>query len=143
MRPRFARWQPARGRGTGRAGGGARALMKALTETFPATTSWGIYNCRPTALGNPSAHGEGRALDLGCSVIAGAAMVRALLALGPWRLGISTIIHNRRIYSARSPAGRPYSGHPHRDHVHIEMTRKAAGDDGLSLARARRVLGGV
>ena len=39
---------------------------------------------------------------------------------------------------AKSPRGRPYAGDPHRDHVHIEMTRKAASH--LSLARAKRVL---
>lgn len=138
MAPRFARWQPAT-RCTGKAGAGARALMAAVLLTYPGTTSWGIYNCRSTALGNKSAHAEGRALDIGCSVAVGAGLVDDLLALGPWRLGISVIIHDRRIYSARSPRGRAYNGVPHRDHVHVEMTRKAAAR--LSLARAKRVLG--
>lgn len=136
--PRFARWQPAGGRCSGAAGDGARALMKVLLLRYPTARSWGIYSCRPTALGNPSAHGEGRALDVGCTIPVGARLVRDLLDLDPWRLGISVIIHNRRIYSARSPRGRPYNGHPHHDHAHIEMTRKAARR--LTLARARRVL---
>ena len=67
-------------------------------------------------------------------------IVRFLLyEIGPSRLGISVIIHNRVIYSKRSPNGRRYTGDPHKDHVHIEMTRKAASH--LSLKRAKRVLG--
>lgn len=134
---RFARYQAAQGCTSG-AGQGARALMAALLIRHPQARNWGIFNCRNTALGNRSAHGEGRALDIGCSVTVGQRMVRDLLEIGPWRLGISVIIHNRRIYSARSPYGRPYGGVPHLDHVHIEMTRKAARR--LSLARAKRVL---
>ena len=136
--PTFARWQQAT-RDAGRAQDGARALMLALTLGHPGTKSWGIYSGRNTALGNLSAHAEGRALDLGCSVTVGDKLVRDLLRLGPWKLGISVIIHNRIIYSRRAPHGRPYNGVPHRDHVHIEMTRKAASH--LSLKRAKRVLG--
>ena len=113
--------------------------MAALVLSYPGAKSWGIYNCRPTVLGNRSAHSEGRALDVGCGLDTGHRIVRDLLRVGPWRLGVSVNIHDRKIYSARSPAGRPYNGVPHRDHVHIEMTRHAAAD--LSLARAKRVLG--
>lgn len=134
----FARWTGAGSRCSGGAGAGARALMAAILLTHPNARSWGIYNCRPTALGNPSTHGEGRALDIGCSLEVGDRIVRHLLRVGPWRLGIQCIIHDRRIYTARSPGGRAYHGHPHRDHVHVEMTRKAARN--LSLARAKRVL---
>lgn len=136
--PRFATWQPAV-RCTGAAGAGARALMLVLLLLFPNAKNWGIYNCRSTALGNLSAHSEGRALDVGCGIHLGNRIVRRLLRLGPWRLGISVIIHNRVIYSARSPRGRRYTGNPHTDHVHIEMTRKAARN--LSVLRAKRVLG--
>lgn len=137
--PRFARYQPAV-RCTGAAGAGARALMAAVLLTDPLhLKSWGIYNCRSTVLGNKSAHSEGRALDVGCGVPAGERLVRRLLKLGPWRLGVSVIIHDRKIYSAKSPDGRSYPGHPHRDHVHIEMTRKASRN--LTLSRAKRVLG--
>lgn len=136
--PRFARWRPVSGGCSGGAQPGARALMKVILLRYPAARSWGIYSCRPTALGNLSKHAKGEALDVGCTIPTGARIVRDLLDLGPWTLGISAIIHNRRIYSARSPRGRPYGGHPHHDHVHIEMTRKASRR--LSLARARRVL---
>lgn len=139
MAPRFATWQPAV-RCTGGAGLGARALMAALILRHGRAKSWGIYNCRDTALGNMSAHSEGRALDVGCSITVGNRIVKHLLRIGPWRLGISVIIHNRVIYSKRSPRGRRYTGNPHTDHVHIEMTRKAARQ--LSLLRAKRVLAG-
>lgn len=146
---RFARWQQA-AHPAHVARPGARALMAALTARYPAARSWGILSVRPTVLGNLSAHAEGRALDLGCSGAVGERIVHDLLDLrwrdaegnphrGPAGLGISVIIHNRRIYSARSPGGRPYAGDPHLDHVHIEMTRKAA--EHLRLRRARRVLG--
>lgn len=137
MATRFARYQAAT-RCTGGAGTGARALMAVILIAVPGTKSWGIYNCRNTALGNKSAHGEGRALDVGCSIKTGQKLVALLRRVGPYRVGISVIIHNRRIYSAKSPAGRPYNGVPHLDHVHIEMTRKASRH--VSVARAKRVL---
>lgn len=137
--PRFARWQQAT-RNAGKAQPGARVLMAALLLRWPKNLrSWGIYSGRNTVLGNLSAHAEGRALDVGCRMGPGESLVKHLLALGPANLGISVIIHNRRIYSAKSPNGRHYSGNPHTDHVHIEMTRKAARN--LSLRRAKRVLG--
>lgn len=112
--------------------------MLALLLRHPLAKNWGIYNCRDTALGNLSAHSEGRALDVGCSLSVGNRIVKHLLRVGPRRLGISVIIHNRVIYSRRSPNGRRYTGNPHTDHVHIEMTRRAARL--LSLVRAKRVL---
>ncbi len=146
---RFARWQQATHRANG-AQPGARALMAGLVARYPQARSWGIFAVRDTVLGNLSAHAEGRALDLGCSRSEGARVVRDLLSLrttnpegrelrGPACLGISVLIHDRTIYSARSPHGRPYAGDPHTDHVHIELTRKAALH--LRLSRVRRVLG--
>lgn len=113
--------------------------MLVLLLRFPGAKSWGIYNCRSTALGNKSAHSEGRALDVGCSIAVGKRIVATLLRIGPANLGISAIIHNRVIYSRKSPRGRRYTGVPHLDHVHIEMTRKAARH--VTVARAKRVLG--
>lgn len=113
--------------------------MAALLVRYPNARNWGIYSYRPTALGNPSAHGEGRALDVGCGLRTGRKIVDDLRELGPWKLGISVIIHNGRIYSAKSPNGRPYHGDDHDDHVHIEITRKAAAH--MKLRRIRRVLG--
>lgn len=136
--PKFARWYPATGPCAKAAQPGARALMAGIVLRFPGAVSWGILSCRKTALGNMSAHSKGRALDVGCSVPVGRRIVRALLAIGPARLGISNIIHDRRSYSARYPNGRAYNGHPHRDHVHIEMTGKAAKR--LTLRTVKRIL---
>lgn len=146
---RFARWQQATHRATG-AQPGARALMTGLTTRYAGARSLGIFAARNTVLGNLSAHAEGRALDVGCSRDLGERIVHDLLSLryrdatgdlqrGPAGLGISVLIHDRTIYSAKSPAGRPYAGDPHLDHVHVEMTRKAASR--LRLPRVQRVLG--
>lgn len=113
--------------------------MAALLIRFPGSKNWGIYNFRDTALGNPSVHGDGRALDIGCDIATGNRIVKKLRSIGPAELGISVIIHNRVIYSAKSPNGRRYNGVPHKDHVHIEMTPKAGRH--LKLIRAKRVLG--
>lgn len=136
--PRFSTWQQAT-RDSHRSMPGARALMLVILLVFHGTKNWGIYSPRNTALGNLSAHSEGRALDVGCGIKVGNRLVRALLRIGPHRLGICAIIHNRVIYSARSPRGRRYTGVPHLDHVHIEMTRNSARH--LTLVRAKRVLG--
>ena len=138
--PKFATWQQANS-DSHKSMPGARALMAAIMVIFPGVANWGIYNFRPTALGNPSAHGEGRALDVGCGIPLGNKLVLFLLKVGPSRLGISVIIHNRVIYSARSPRGRRYDGVPHLDHVHIEMTRRAAKV--LTLLKAKRILRSV
>lgn len=135
--PKFAPWEQATHCTEG-AQPGARALMAVLLLRFPQARNWGIFNCRNTALGNRSAHGEGRALDVGCPLWVGKMLVRFLLATGPAKLGICVIIHNRVIYSKRSPNGRKYVGIPHKDHVHIEMTRSAAQK--LTLATAKRIL---
>lgn len=100
-------------------------------------------NCRSVVGGTTtSCHGEGRAFDAMCSIPDGDVLVKALLAAGPEDMGIQAIIHNRRIYSRRSPSGRPYVGpglNPHVDHVHIEFTR-AAGRN-LTAATVRALLG--
>lgn len=136
--PKFAPWEPASGKCYGRARAGAQALMVVVLTLLVGLKNWGIYNCRDTALGNPSAHGDGRALDVGCGISLGNKLVRLLLAIGPSRLGISVIIHNRVIYSAKSPNGRKYNGDPHTDHVHIELTRAAANT--MTVKNIKRII---
>lgn len=106
----------------------------------------GIYNCRPVRGGaSLSVHACGRALDWGMPMVsgrgspAGHALVRRFGAAGR-RLGFQAIIYDRRIWSARSPAGRHYGGvAPHYDHLHIELT--PASGRHLTLTTLRTVLG--
>lgn len=144
----FAAWYPAE-QCTDGPEPGAKALMAYVLEEFPESRNLGIYNCRTVRGGDTtSPHGEGRAIDVGFPLGSdgkgssyGHALVKALLAADPVKLGIQAIIYDREIWSARSPEGRLYTGqHPHYDHVHIEMTRAAAA--AVTLATVRAVLGG-
>lgn len=129
---RFARWEKAV-RCSGGPALGAVALLNWLSRQWPHGWSGGIYNCRPVrGRQSMSIHAEGRAVDFMLPVHQGKAhesgddIVKALGARGD-QLGIQAIIWNRRIWSARSPNGRPYTGvNPHIDHLHIELTRKGA-----------------
>ncbi|HKA67796.1 MAG TPA: peptidoglycan-binding domain-containing protein [Actinomycetes bacterium] len=145
MTMNFATWQGAE-HCTGGASPGARALMAWSLEQFDDDQNLGIFNCRNVVGGNTtSCHGEGRACDVGYRMIGadanpnGLALVRKLGEHGQ-ALGIQAMIFDRVIYSAKSPDGRPYEGTaPHKDHVHIELTRKAA--DHLTLATIRHAMG--
>lgn len=122
---------------------GAQALAAYLLAEYPVAWSGGIYNCR-TVRGSaqPSMHGEGRAFDMMLPVVDGRGhpegheVVGRLGKVGR-KLGVQCVIFDRTIWSARSPAGRPYTGvHPHHDHLHIELTRGAARTlTGLEVAR--------
>lgn len=142
----WARWEGARACTTGPQPG-ARALLAWIAETYPGY-SVGIFNCRVVAgTGTNSVHGEGRALDWGLRQPSpsranpvGHRILQHIGAHGD-RLGIQTIIWDRRIYSRSSPEGRTYTGRsPHLDHLHIEETWAAARN--LTLATLRAVLGG-
>lgn len=121
--------------------------MAWCTANHPPARSLGIYNYRPvrgsTSL---SIHAEGRALDIGYPVVNGKAhteghnLLRRLGGAGR-TLGIQAIIWDRRIYSARTPAGRAYTGvNPHIDHLHVELTRHAG--ETLTAAFIQQTLGG-
>lgn len=125
----FPRWEPA-ARCSGGPTPGAQALMRWIMEEYgpKGAQNWGIYNCRTVRGGaTTSIHGEGRALDVGFAVgdPHGDELLKKLLPqVG--RLGIQAIIYERRIYTALTPGGRPYTGvAPHYDHLHIELTREA------------------
>lgn len=125
---------------------GTKALMAWVLETYPDAANWGIYVCREVAgRSNYSCHAEGRATDIGLPYVNGGAnpvghkIVKRIGEHGK-RLGIQAAIFDRRIWSEQSPTGRYYSGsHPHYDHIHFEMTRKAA--DTLTLSTFRQILG--
>ena len=126
---------------------GARALLAWLSESFPQGRSLGIFNCRDVAgTATKSLHSEGRAVDYAMPMVGGRGspegheIVRRLGAHGA-ALGLQAVIYDRTIWSARSPSGRPYNGaSPHFDHVHAELTRKAAR--AVTLATFRAVTGG-
>lgn len=138
----FAPWQGAT-HCTGGPTPGAQALMRWIIETYgpKGAMNWGIYNCRDVRGGSTtSCHGEGRALDVGFALgdPDGDRLLQRLLK-APGRLGIQVIIYERRIYSALSPGGRPYTGAAsHYDHIHIELTREAGQK--LTYETVRRVL---
>jgi hypothetical protein len=138
----FPAWQGA-ARCTDSATHGAQALMRFIIERYGSkgAANWGIYNCRTVRGGSTtSLHGEGRALDVGFPLgdPDGDELLRRLLRV-PGRLGVQAIIYERRIYSALSPDGRPYTGvAPHYDHLHIELTREAAQK--LTYETVKRVL---
>jgi hypothetical protein len=145
----FARWERAT-ECTGGPTSGAAALLAWCQANRPSgERSMGIYNCRNVrGSTTTSLHGEGRALDWGVPLSAeetgtpeGRALVD-LLGTNADTLGLQAVIYDRTIWSARSPAGRPYNGvSPHYDHLHIELTWEAARN--LTLATAVAVLGGT
>ena len=122
---------------------GALAFMRWFIEEYGDKGGYnlGIYNCRTVRGGaTTSCHGEGRACDAGFPVgdPDGDRLLRRLLKY-PGRLGIQCIIYERRIYSRKSPEGRPYTGLvPHTDHLHVEFTREAAQK--LTYRTIRRIL---
>lgn len=141
----FPRWEQATHCTDGPAPG-ALALAKWIMEEYGprGAMNWGIYNCRTVRGGSTtSCHGEGRAFDSGFAVgdPDGDSLLRLLLR-APGRLGIQCLIYERRIYSAASPEGRPYTGvAPHWDHIHTELTRESARD--LTYATVKRVMTNV
>lgn len=129
-RGKFPAWQPAT-RCTSGPQPGASALMRWFVEKYGPLGGFnlGIFNCRDVRGGRTtSMHGEGRADDLGFPVgdPDGNRCLNELLDHVD-ELGIQALIYERRIYSAKSPEGRPYLGLvPHWDHIHAELTWKAA-----------------
>jgi len=115
--------------------------MAYMLDRYAWSSSMGIYNPRP-----PSLHADGRGWDMGIPTAGGSARpdlgMQVVNLIGPHgkRLGIQTMIYNRRIWTARSPGGRGYGGrHPHNDHIHFDLSRAAA--DNLTYATLVAVLG--
>lgn len=142
----YVGYEPARSC-TGSAAPGARALMSWFLGAYSTQggRNLGIYNCRTVAgSATTSLHGEGRAADLGVPVGAGWAQTLAdQLRLNSAELGIQCVIHNRKIWSGSYPTAgwRTYTGtNPHLDHLHVELSRSAAGT--LTAERVQQVLGG-
>lgn len=141
---------------TGCSGGpapGATALMQQALKNFPGVTSGGIYSCRKTRTGSGfSEHAEGRAVDL---------MVRSRTLgdkLASWAIripGVQTVIWHDQVWTSTRPNWRPYgdaAGRPfsdptlgHRDHVHVGLTRAAAGSSstGSGIPVIGNIAGGL
>lgn len=143
----FEPYQPARNCTGGPAAGTGALLAWLQTTQAPPGSSLGIYNCRNVrGSSTKSLHGEGRALDWGVPVgtgptgtVLGHDLVD-MLGTHAHIIGIQCIIYDRTIWSRVSPNGRPYTGaSPHFDHLHIELTRAAAGN--LTLTTVTDTLG--
>lgn len=144
----WASYEYARGC-TGGARPGAVALMSWINRNYPKSKNWGIYSCRMIPGSNSmSLHGEGRALDVGYSLVDGKAnpdgyRLFAHLKAHAVELGIQGIIWDRKISTNRGD-NRPYSGGPdvtsaHVDHLHVELTNAASRT--LTPAKIAQIMG--
>ena len=105
---------------------------------FAKARNLGIYNPRNVAGTNtPSAHAEGRALDIGLLVtrpgekLIGDELFQ-LFIRNSIELGLDHVIWNRQIWSQVHPRPRPYLGqNPHTDHVHVAFTREGSQRTGF------------
>lgn len=90
----------------------------------------GIYNRRSVAgTDTPSAHAEGRAVDIGLSAskadekALGDQLFR-LLIKNATELGLDHVIWNQQIWSTARGGPRHYTGiSPHTDHIHVAFSR--------------------
>ena len=107
-----------------------RALWAMVHANFPQTRFLGIYNRRNVAgTSVPSAHAEGRALDIGLLAtqpnekFLGDQLFQMFIQNAA-ELGLDHVIWNRQIWSNQRGGPRPYTGvSPHTDHVHVAFTR--------------------
>ncbi|MEV6286182.1 VCBS repeat-containing protein [Kribbella sp. NPDC051770] len=116
---------------------GPVSLQAMLDAEYPGQNSMGIT--RPCAVGAPSDHHDGRALDFGFNAGNATQLAKAnellnwMLATDQYgnkhaiarRLGIVYLIWNHKIWSASraSEGWRAYSGpNPHTDHIHFSFS---------------------
>lgn len=144
----YEQWRPATGCAD-TPGPGVEAFRDYVVSRFGGE-SLGIM--RGCGVGGPSLHHEGRAWDWG-TVRRPAdvdAMIAWLMGNGPdgkphyWlrRLGVVSVIWNRRIWSTTRKRWRPYTGaDPHTTHVHFGFSQRAA--DGLTSGYVRDMSGEI
>jgi hypothetical protein len=109
---------------------GPRAVWNAVQVRFPVTRFLGIYARRNVRGRNtPSAHAEGRALDIGLLVSRpterdlGDRLFRIFIARAA-ELGLHHVIWNRQIWSTTRGGPRAYTGvNAHTDHLHVAWTQ--------------------
>jgi MYXO-CTERM domain-containing protein len=114
---------------------GASTVAEFLDDKFTAISSIGGYSCRPNTANTSkmSVHGSGRALDVMIPTKGGAAdaakgdPVANWLVMNATKIGVQLIIWNRTVWRANGTNTKGYTGpNPHIDHVHVELTSKAA-----------------
>jgi hypothetical protein len=114
---------------------GAMRLGEYLQDRYPAITSIGGYACRrnTASASKMSVHGTGRALDVFIPTIKGAADNGKGDPLANWlvanaeHIGIQLVIWDRTVWQSNGRGAKAYTGPvPHVDHLHVELTLKAA-----------------
>ncbi len=106
---------------------GATALQRAILGHWTNATNLGVYLCRPTADGDPSVHGNGRAGDDGPGKDPCAEIAEWLVA-NHTILGVQFVIWNHRKWNVTYKEWRPYGcdvpgskKDHHTGHVHWEI----------------------
>jgi hypothetical protein len=110
-----------------------KALWKLVHTNFPGLRFLGIYNKRNVRGGTtPSAHAEGRALDIGALVTIplekeiGDGLFKIFID-NATELGIEHAIWNRQIWSTTKGGPRNYKGaDPHTNHIHVAFSQASS-----------------
>lgn len=114
---------------------GPRDLGVYLRDRYAAIDTVGGYACRRNTADTArmSVHGTGRALDLMIPKRGGNAdstrgdVIANFLVMNAAKIGVQLIIWNRTVWRANGTNAGAYGGpHPHDDHIHVELTNKAA-----------------
>jgi hypothetical protein len=108
------------------------SIFPIIPLNHPRGRGVGGYVRRTTAMGTPSAHAEGRAVDiyLKANDETQRRIGNGLFELFRTRyreLGVAHVIWNRQIWSVAKKGPRPYTGRsPHTNHVHVAFTRSGS-----------------
>lgn len=123
---------------------GVRRFRKVVDEMIPERGDFGCFNCRPTANGGHSIHGEGRATDEATPRFPGGALNLAWnTRYGDWLVSVAHLLGIQRVigwgprfdgtvgpreWDSRNGERRweHYSGPLHQDHNHVEFCWDAA-----------------
>jgi hypothetical protein len=114
----------------GRAQPAPKSMWSLVGANFPFARNLGIYNNRNVAgTSTPSAHAEGRALDIG--LLVNVAREKTLgdrlfdiFIRDAAEIGMDHVIWDQQIWSPQRPRVRSYTGqNPHTDHIHLAWTR--------------------
>lgn len=114
---------------------GSKALGRELMTRFGQIRSIGGYSCRRNTANasSMSVHGTGKALDIMIPTRGGRANSEAGDPIANWlvthaaEIGVQLLIWNRTTWRSNGSNTNRYSGpNPHVDHIHAEITEKAA-----------------